>query len=59
MIPSKNIPLTPRGLAELEARTIECHRLRAALALAKDALERDTGNYSLVLQAIADATQTQ
>ncbi len=30
LTPSKDIPLTPKGLAELEARTIECHTLRAA-----------------------------
>ncbi len=39
----------------LVALRTEKYILRAALAIAKDALERDTGNYSLVLQAIADA----
>lgn len=37
----------------------EIDKLRAALLVAKDALERDTGNYSFVLQVIADATNEQ
>ena len=40
-----------------EKATDEIERLRAALKLAKDALERNTGNYSFVLQTIADALE--
>jgi len=44
-----------RGLPRLSQLDDENKRLRAALEIAKDALERGTGNYSFVLQAIADA----
>ena len=53
-IPSRDIPLSPKGLSELENRTIECHHLRAE----NEQLRADNARLRNLLTKVAEHPDT-